>query len=302
MKIGFIGLLLFVCLILVMPLLAQEMVIVPNLSGLNVPQAAAELNRAGLRLGNQSVVGWGASSGLSPNTISTQSVAAGSSVEAGATLDVAVLRSPNVALIYDDNDLTAVNITTDTLNLTGLTFTSVEGTTASFAAARWAGTLGTGECGQIWSVSRNEPKDVEGCDSTHWLTTNNLEEHFWTAVNGVVRFNIMDNGVERAVCDAAPSGSQDHPLRCEAYVAGSDASSEVAPYVYFAYTTQAFALINKSSDKWMPTGQTTILSHNAGVSRPRCGCSCWRPHIFRKSEYRRGHHAACTRTVPILDK
>jgi hypothetical protein len=204
----------------------------------------------------------------------------GSSVEAGATLDVAVLRSPNVALIYDDNDLTVINITTDTLNITGLAFTSVEGTTASFAAARWAGILGTGECGQIWSVSRNEPKDVEGCDSTHWLTTNNLQEHFWTAVNGVIRFSITDNGVERVVCDAAPSGSQDRPLRCEAYVSGSDASNEATPYVYFAYTTQAFAFINKSSDKWMPTGQTAILSNNAGVSIPGAAVLVGDPLFF----------------------
>jgi hypothetical protein len=280
MKTRFIGLLLLAYLILVMPLFAQDTVIIPNVIGLNVPQAAAELNRAGLRLGSQSVMGWDAASSLSPNTISFQSIAAGSSIEAGATIDVTVLRSPNIALVYDDNDLTVINLTTATLNINGLAFTAVEGATASFAASRWAGTLNPSECSQIWSVSRNGPKDVAGCESTHWLTTNNSQEHFWTAVNGVVRFRIMDNGVERAGCDAAPSGSQDQPLRCEAYIAGSNESSEVTSYVYFAYTMQAFAVINRSPDKWMLTEQTTILNHNPGISIPNATVLVGDPTFF----------------------
>lgn len=280
MKTGVIGLLLLVCLMLVMPISAQETVIVPNLIGLNVPQAAAELNRVGLRLGTQSVTGWNENAGVSPNTISNQSLIAGSSIASGTAVDVTVLRSPNVAFLYDDNDFTVINLTADTIPIDRLVFTAVEGTSASFVASQWAGTLGTAECGQIWSVSRNGPKDVEGCESTYWLTTNNVQEHFWTAVNGVTRFSIIDNGVERTVCDAAPTGSQDQPLRCEAYIAGSVASNEVTPYIYFAYTTQAFALINRSPDKWMITSQTTILNYNPAIAIPGAAVLIGDPTLF----------------------
>src|SRR5690554_281748 len=48
-------------------------VAVPNIVGMNLPQAAATLNRAGLALGTQTNVGWTAESGLPQNTIQTQS-------------------------------------------------------------------------------------------------------------------------------------------------------------------------------------------------------------------------------------
>jgi hypothetical protein len=53
----FMGSLLLVYLILVMPLSAQESAVVPGSIGVNMPQAVAEINRAGLRLGNRVVVG-----------------------------------------------------------------------------------------------------------------------------------------------------------------------------------------------------------------------------------------------------
>lgn len=281
MKAGFISFLLVVCLALgVLPLSAQDMVIVPNLAGLNLPQAAAELNRVGLRLGNQSVSQWTIAAGFPPNTVGAQSVTAGSTAASGTAVDVTILRSANVALVYDDNDLTVINLTADPLNISQLTFAAVEGTSASFAAARWAGTLDTGGCGQIWSVSRTGPKDVEGCASTFWLTTNQAQEHFWTAVNGVARFSILDNGIERAVCAAAPARSQDQPVRCEAFVAAAEPASEVTPYIYFAYTTQAFAVINRSPDQWMLTAQTTILNYNPGLTMPGLPVVLGDPTLF----------------------
>jgi hypothetical protein len=281
MKTRIISLLLALCFSVVMPLFAQESVTVPSVVGLNVPQAAAELNRAGLRLGTQNAVAWDGASDLSVNTVSTQAIAAGSSATPGSVIDVEVLRSPNIAISYDDNDLIAINLTADSINITGLTFSAIGGTTASFAASRWAGTLDAGDCGQIWSISRNAPKDVEGCDSTHWLTTNKPQEHFWTAVNGVVSFSILDNSLERAICDAAPPSSQNQPLRCEAYIAGSDASTEVTPYIYYAYTTQTFAVINHSPDKWMPTGPTTILNYNPAIANPRAPVDVSDPKLYK---------------------
>lgn len=281
MKTKIVNLLLALCFSVVTPLFAQESVTVPNVVGLNVPRAAAELNRAGLRLGTQNAVAWDSMSGLSVNTVSIQAVAAGSPATPGSEIDVEVLRYPNIAISYDDNDLTAINLIADSINITGLTFSAIEGTTASFAASRWAGTLDAGDCGQIWSISRNAPKDVEGCASTHWLTTNKPQEHFWTAGNGVVRFSILDNGIERVVCAGAPSSSQNQPLRCEAYITGNDASSDVTPYIYYAYTPQSFAVINHSPDKWMPTGQTTIMNYNPAIANPGAPVDVSDPKLYK---------------------
>ena len=58
---------------------AQNTVQVPDLTGMNVPQAAAALNRVGLGLGNETGEAWTAASGLKQNSIKAQSVAAGQS-------------------------------------------------------------------------------------------------------------------------------------------------------------------------------------------------------------------------------
>src|SRR3954463_11504474 len=89
--------------------MAQDTIQVPDLTGMNVPQAAAALNRAGFALGNETGEAWTAESGLQQNRIKSQSVAAGQTAPSGSAIDVTVLRSPNVALVYDDNDLTLVN-------------------------------------------------------------------------------------------------------------------------------------------------------------------------------------------------
>jgi len=259
MKMGLIALLLVVSLMMVMPLSAQETVIVPDVVGMTAPQAASILNRAGLKLGAENAIGWQSDSGLAPNTIGMQSVEAGSSIEPDTAIDVTILRSPTIDLIYDDNDLTAVNLSAEPLSIKGLTFTVTEGTEASFASTEWADTLGVGECGQIWSVDRIGEKTVEGCEDFYFLTATDAQQQFWTAANGVVRFSMMENGVELASCEAATAGTINDPLHCSAYLT----ESEVAQYLYFAYTTDALALINRSSDKWMLTGQTTILNSNS---------------------------------------
>src|SRR5215213_758346 len=76
--------------------------VVPNLAGMNIPQATATLNRVGLALGNQTSEPWTEAAGVPQNTISVQSVPAGQPATAGAPVDVTVLRSPNVSLSYDD--------------------------------------------------------------------------------------------------------------------------------------------------------------------------------------------------------
>jgi len=272
--------LLSLCACLVPSLSAPTTATVPNVIGLNVPQAAAALNRAGLRLGGQNAVDWDEASGLSPNTISVQSVADGLSTDPSTAVDVTVLREPNIALVYEDKELTVINLTTETIDVSGLVFMTAEGTTTSFVGSRWAEPLDAGECSQIWSAGQKGPKDTEGCTSIRSLTVDNTQEYFWAAANGVKRFKMIDNGAERAVCDAVPSDAQNSPMRCEAYVAAGEAFSEITPYIYFAYTTQAFAVINRSPDKWMATGQTTLLNYNPQLPVPGSAVLLGDPEFF----------------------
>jgi PASTA domain len=251
--------------LVIIPIQAQgDQATVPDLTGLTLPKAAALLNSLGLNLGTELAVDWNAASGLPENTIAEQALASNTAVARGTSVDVSVLRVPNMVLIYDDNDLTLVNTTLNIADLTALRFVSVAGNPASFAASRWASNVGEQRCTQIWSIRRNQSKKMSECeDIQNWLTTNSTGEHFWTQVNGVQEFAIVDNGIQRTTCPAATSDSQDSPLRCAFYFDGAGSGQDTTFYYYFAYTTDAMILLNPSEDKWMPTDRTTIYGVNA---------------------------------------
>ena len=245
----------------------DETVTVPDVSGLTVPVAAAELNRAGLRLGTETAFGWTEASGLPANTIAEQSVAAGESVSFGTTVNITVLRANNVTMVYDDNDVTIINQSGGTIALGAIAFNSVGGgTTASFSAARWGGSLSPNSCGQLWSVGRTSAKDVDGCtESTQWLTTNDTNQHFWTGTNGATQFNILQNGIERGLCTISNPGT------CSFFLESSG-SLETTGYIYVAYAEQDnWVIYNNSENLWMSlrgvmfSNSTTV---NLGDIRP----------------------------------
>lgn len=237
---------------------------VPDLTGLALPQAASLLNSAGLNLGTELAVDWAASSPQPENTIATQSVPANTSVARGTSIDVEVFRTANMVLIYDDNDLTLVNTTLNVADMTGLRFAAIEGSPASFAAARWSSNMDEKNCAQIWSIPRGQSKSLSECDNVqNWLTTNTVGEHFWTQTSGVQQFAVVDEGVQRITCPAAGDGTQDSPLRCAFYADGANAGEGTTFFYYLAYTTDALILFNPTQDKWMPTDRTTIYGANA---------------------------------------
>lgn len=262
----------------------EETSTVPDLRGLNVPQAAARLNEAGLRLGNQVSLAWTIDLGLPQGSISAQSITANSIVPRGTSIDISVLQAPNMRLIYDDNDLTLINLTANTVSISNLVFRSTSGTTASFSANQITSSLDAYGCLQIWSIARSEPKDVEGCDSTNWRTTNNTAEHFWTQANSVQNFAVLDIGIELVNCPAAAEGTQDSPLVCEFFFAAAGAASTSTDYIYFAYTTDAFAIINRSEDRWMPTNQTRIYIYNPAIQAQGAELIIGDPALFQNPD------------------
>ena len=236
---------------------AQDTVTVPDVTGLTVPVAAAELNRVGIPVGRETGEPWSADAGVPQNTIAEQSIPAGTAVEPGTPVNLTVMRSPNVALVYDDNDLTLVNQSGGVIDLTGIFFQALDGNQAAFAASRWGRELREDRCSQIWSLNRNGPKGLDECGFIeHWLTTNNGAEHFWTGAGGTTQFSVTQGGVERAVCPIA------NPGRCEFYLPAASVG-DLTEYVYIAYTADRLAIINNSDDRWMPLAGLTVSNNNA---------------------------------------
>lgn len=241
---------------------AQDSVTVPDLKGMNVPQAAAALNKAGLSLGAENNEGWTEAAGLPQNTVGGQSVAAGQTAPRGTKVDITVLRSPNALLIYDDNNLTLVNQGTADLPLGDIVFQALDGGKARYAAASWGGALGVNKCGQVWSIRRGSAKKMPECKSISWKTTNKKEEHFWTGEDGATQFAVLQGGVQRAACPVSKDG------RCSFYLAGAGAASDATPFVYFAYTPDALAIINPSADQWMVMKDFVLLNNHNAAKAP----------------------------------
>lgn len=237
----------------------SDAVTVPDLTGFDVPRAAAELNRNGLRLGNEQGVAWTESSPYPAGFISGQSIAPGETATYGTTIDIQVFSTANVTLIYDDNDITFVNQTGNTLDITEITFNATDGSRL-FAASDWQPTIDDGNCGQLWSVTtRREAKRLPECGAIRWIGTNDASKHFWTSLAGVTDFRVLQSGIEQVLCPAAPAGTE--PLRCSFFVAGQAGSAEInTDYLYFTYTADRFAMINKSTDRWMPVTSTALFS------------------------------------------
>lgn len=265
--------------------MAQDTVTVPDITGLTVPEAAAILNNAGLRSGTEEAVSVANANGVEIGRISNQSIAPNTETDSGSTVDIGVVRSPNVTLIYDDNDFTLMNTTNNVADVTGLRFVAIEGDNpASFAATRWGSNVREMWCLQVWSINARNSKFVSGCDDIQWLSTNATGEHFWTAANGVTTFSVVENGIERVQCSSAPVGSQDNPSRCSFYLDGAGSADDITQFTYFMYTPEAILIYNPTPDLWMPTDRTTIFNLNPAMGDAGAGFVMGDPLLFGSPE------------------
>lgn len=256
---------------------------VPDVKGLTVPQAVAALNRSGFVIGTQTP--FEGTTDQTPNSVVAQSLEPGATAAYGTAVDVTLVQPSNARLIYDDNDLTLINLTDQPLNISDVIFASTEGATTSYAPA--VSSLANQECMQLWSIARSGgPKETSGCTDFQWRSTQIKEFHFWTQTNGVTRFTVMQGGVQRAVCDGAPVGSQDSPLTCEFHLAGGGAGNDVAPFLMFAYKTDAIALINITDNQWMATNESTIYNFNPALATPGAALKMGDPELLRE-EFRK---------------
>lgn len=249
------------CVLIVLPAAAQDQTgVVPDLTGLNLPQAAAELSKVGLLIGKQTPVTWTEGNPATPETIVEQAVAAGETLPAGSRVDLTIVGTANIIMIYDDNDFTMVNHVGRTLDLTQVTFQSSDGA-ASLPATRWRNSLATGECVQIWSVQRGTAKEWPECSQTHWFsTTIRTNEHFWTELNGVSEFSMSVNGEVMKTCPAALFGAE--PVRCEFYLTTGVGATNSIDFLYINYTIGEFTVTNVSDDRWLTLNDTRFVNYN----------------------------------------
>ena len=263
----------------------DETVTVPDVTGMNVPQAVASLNQIGLNLGEQLLAE--NAGDTPPNTVVSQSLEAGTSVDYGTAIDLTVVFPSNARFIYDDNDITLINLADGFMNTSNVVFRAIDGNQASFNIAQLGGGLESGDCFQIWSINRSNAKDVAGCDSTNWRTTTNTGAHFWTHTSGATQFNVIENGIERVICPTAGAGTQDAPLTCEFYMAGGGIGNDSTEFIYLTYTEHALAFVNVSEDKWMPTNRTQLYNYNPALAVQGVGGILGDPEVLRE-EHRKG--------------
>ena len=258
---------------------------VPDVTGLSIPAAAALLNQNGMVLGLQTDEAWNENLGMPANTVISQSLAPGSPASPRAALDVTVLRSPNMLLVYNSQVITLINQADAAVNLGSLVFNALDGNTAAtFPASNWMPTLdGGGRCVQLWDERRSGPERPEACIGIErWLSTINTGVHFWTGLNGVTRFSVVYDGIERSVCEgAAPDQGQ---KQCTFFVPVGTVGGDTTGYVYLAYTSDRLIALNQSSDKWMPLAETMIHNYNPNVSVPGASLILGDPTLYNSPD------------------
>jgi hypothetical protein len=234
---------------------------VPDVTGLSISAAAALLNRNGMALGLQTEEPWNESLGQPGSTIIAQSLAP---ADRRAHRPDARFALTNMLLAYTCASLPDQPV--HGLEPERIGVQSLDSNTAPRSANWMAALDGGGQCAQLWAELRNGPEKPAECTGVErWWSTVNTSAHFWTGSNGVTRFSVVYEGVERTVCEGAAQG-QGQQKECTFFLPAGTAGGDTTGYVYLAYTTDRLNVHNQSGDKWMPLAQTFVYNYNPNVS------------------------------------
>lgn len=261
---------LLLCLLTTLGIAQDSEILMPNLVGLNAPQATSILHQNNLRLGKQTIDITTPPDGVEWGTIRAQSIAAGDSVGSATVVDVTIAQPANIRFFYDDNDMTLINQTGLPIPLSHLRITGMGGDSPVLDGTRWQiSAIPAGGCVQIWSIGRAAPKAITGCGeiSAWFSSTLDSSVYVWTQTAGVESFTVWQADRPLMTCPAAHANSQDDPLICDAHWPPIPAP-EQGGFMYLAYTTNALSVRNPATDVWMSlaaplisaTGETWALS------------------------------------------
>lgn len=243
---------------------------VPNLQTLTIPEAEAALNRAGLRLGNIDTVDEENNSGT-PDTVVGQSAPQFWRLPVGSTVDITVLRTNNVLLIYNQpsreeavgNTLSGrwfnvKNLTNELLYVGDLSFASAQDESLVLEESAWdVDEIAGGFCLQILPDELDRPIEPPECESMlelGWFSIPDPQGRFWDQGES---FYVYQDGIPRATCQIADD-------RCEFWIEEAEVSREIAGYFYFVYDQDRFAVFNRSTDGWMILDEINIGNLNLG--------------------------------------
>ncbi len=231
----------------------QTTVIVPDLTGLSVPQAAQAVGTAGLLFGSETQQLWAADAKVKADQVSSQKPAAGEKVLPGSAVDVTVLRVFNASLVYDANSVSLVNTSTTPLAMDDLTFETGDGTTLSkFNAEDWGIPLPPGNCYQLW-FTKVQDSTPTGCTTiVRKLLTTQKSKLFW--LNTQDTFRVMHNGDLIANCPVTGPCTLDLPQKDD---------PEHTLYLSFSYRTNHLSIYN-DSQRWMTISGVDIISNQTG--------------------------------------
>lgn len=237
----------------------DDAIIVPDVNGLPLPQAVAELNHVGLLLGTINYANSVPSDETNPDyMILAQAPGANETVEAGSTVDV-TLNFYNVLLRYDGNEFHMINRSAVDINLYNLSF---ETETHQFEARHWGDVLVNRNCVQVWSINIDgayEPQECRFVQGTAGVIPNVSEvQQFWID-SETQTFRVVQNGMVRGECPIAVDSANGAPQdTCEVWLASNQPPEDITEYLYFVYDAHNFYMQNRSESQWMPLASIDI--------------------------------------------
>jgi hypothetical protein len=251
---------------------SDDGIVVPNVGGLTLAQAAAELNRVGLLLGSVDYANPVSDDEIEPEyMIVGQSPDATEMVDEGTTVDV-TLNFYNVLLRYDGNEFHLINRSGVDISLYNLSF---ETDARLFEARRWGDVSVKGNCVQVWSISIDvsrpyEPDECNFVQGRGGVIANTAEnQQFWIDSEAET-FLVKQNGMIRAECPIAADSAEGEPLdTCEVWLASNQPPQDITEYLYFVYDAHNFYVHNRSISQWMPLASIALVDTTRSLVETR---------------------------------
>lgn len=233
---------LFTVAALMLAVVAQTEITVPDLTGLTSAKAAQQIGQAGLLVGQIDERPWTASSTPKPGQIVDQNPRPGTKVAAGTVVDVTVLRAFNLVLKYDNQQITLTNATGKPITLNGIAFESSAG---SRKAAEWTGfALQPGRC---FFLARASTAPRPACVQVWMISTSRL---FWQATEP---FLVTRNGNILKSCPPTTG-------ECSVAVPQGD-DPDTTAYLQFRYR-ESYLAVRNETEQWMALRGVILVGRN----------------------------------------